>query len=75
MAEIFLYEQRMRGTHSLVRPGVVEKRYGGAPGFAKVTGASVAGKDKIAARIDAWFENPGRPPATDKSHIAGFGSS
>jgi hypothetical protein len=75
MAEIFLYEQRMRGTHSLVRPGVVEKSYDLAPGFAKVTGAPGAVKDKFAARIDAWVENPGRPPATDKSHIAGFGSS
>jgi hypothetical protein len=55
--------------------GVVEQNYSVKTGIAKVTGAPGALKDKIADRIDAWFENPEKPPKVDKSRIIGLGSS
>jgi hypothetical protein len=55
--------------------GVVEQNYSVKTGLSKVTGAPGALKDKIADRIDAWFEKPEKLPKVDKSRIVGFGSS
>ena len=55
--------------------GVVEENYSVKTGLSKVTAAPGALKDKIADRIDAWFEKPEKPPKVDKSRIVGFGST
>ena len=55
--------------------GVVEENYSVKTGISKVTAAPGALKDKIADRIDAWFEKPEKPPKVDKSRIVGFGST
>lgn len=54
--------------------GVVDANYSVKTGFAKVTGAPGAVKDKISGSIEAWFEKPVRPPKVDRSRIVGFGS-
>ena len=53
--------------------GVVEMNYSKKTGLDKITGAPDAIMDKISSRIDAWFDNPVKPPAVDKSRIVGIG--
>ncbi len=54
--------------------GVVDANYSVKTGFARVTGAPGALKDKIAQTIDGWFDNPVKPPKVDRARIVGFGS-
>ena len=54
--------------------GVVEQNYSVKTGLSKVTGAPGALKDKITGRIEAWFDDPVKPPPVDKSRIVGISS-
>jgi hypothetical protein len=52
--------------------GVVEQNYSVKTGFAKVTGAPGAVKDKITNTLTGWFDNPVKPPKVDRSRIVGI---
>jgi hypothetical protein len=54
--------------------GVVEANYSHKKGLEKLTGASDAIKNKIASKMDAWFDKPQAAAKWDKSRIVGMGS-
>jgi hypothetical protein len=54
--------------------GIVEEGYSVKTGLSKLLATPDHIKSRIENRIEAWLENPQKPPAWDKSRIQGFGS-
>ena len=54
--------------------GIVEEGYSVKTGLSKLLATPDHIKSRIEGRIEAWLENPQKPPTWDKSRIQGFGS-
>ena len=54
--------------------GAVQANWSKRDGLSQVLTAPEALADAMEARIDAWFENPEKPPKVDKSRIYGMGN-